>query len=67
MPIPTRHDVRWIRAAVLTAAFIWLLPALGAATDFSKYPRLPGTVDRAEGHRRREPGHRESGVDRQDT
>ncbi len=37
MLIPTRHVERWLRAAALTAALVCLLPAKGAATDFSKY------------------------------
>lgn len=37
MPTPTRSAVGWTRAAALAAIFVWLLPPVAAATDFSKY------------------------------
>ncbi len=37
MLIPIRHVGRWLRAAALTAAVVWLLPATASAADFSKY------------------------------
>jgi hypothetical protein len=37
VPIPTRNAAGWMRVAALAAAIVWLLPAMAAAADFSKY------------------------------